>query len=502
MISRVEGRFNGLATPATRAVRPSRAPRVRPWSACRRQVGLALAACAAAVAGAAVLRLAYGPGYVGYDASWTLVWASQLTDGRLPTYEEHGAPTPHPLAIVIALPMTVFGDGGEAMVAVGFVSLAVLLAGLVALGAALSWWPAGVVAAAIVATRGSVIDATVFASIDVPFMACVVWAAALEARQPRRGLPVLGLLLAAGLLRPEAWLLSAAYVIWLAVAAPPARLLLAAALAGAGPIVWGLSDLAVTGDALHSFRHTQDLAGELERPTGMGSALSGLPDALRRAVGDLPLLAGLLGAAAGLAVAPRRVWLPSTVVAGSVLGWFVLGAAGLPLLTRYLLVAACMIAALAGIGAALPRMATGRKMGYAAAAGVVALLVASVPATIEDVAATGRSAAARERAHHDLRRLTDAPALQAAARRCGRIVAPDIRARPLLVLDLGVEWRQVTVDSGPPGLVVTYASHEAAHVFRFRGQRQVRQRIPTDAVVVARNRSWLAYAVCAGPETG
>jgi hypothetical protein len=465
-------------------------------------LGWPLAAGAAAVAAGAVLRLAYGPGYLGYDASWTLVWASQLADAGLPSYEEPGAPTPHPLAIAMALPLAVLGDGGEAMVAVGFVAFAALLAGLVVLGARLAWWPGGVVAAAIVATRGVVVDATVFASIDVPFMACVVWAAALEAGRPRRGLPVLVLLLAAGLLRPEAWLLSAAYVIWLARATSPARLALAGALAAAAPTIWLLSDLAVTGDALHSLRHTQDLAGELQRPTGLGSALSGLPDALRQALGDLPLLAGLSGAAAGLAVAPRRAWLPSTIVAASTIGWFVLGVALLPLLTRYLLVAACMIAALAGLGAALPRIATGRRIASAVAAGVLAALVASVPATIDDVAAARRSAAARERVHHDLRELADAPALRAAVRRCPRIVVPDIRARPLLVLDLGVDWHRVAVDARPPGLVLTYASREAAHVFRFRGQRHVRRRLPNEAVVIARNRSWLAYGDCAATETG
>ena len=49
--------------------------------------------------------------------------------------------------------------------------------------------------------------------IDVPFLALVVWAAALEAERPRRGGAVFALLAAAGLLRPEAWLLSGAYAL-------------------------------------------------------------------------------------------------------------------------------------------------------------------------------------------------------------------------------------------------------------------------------------------------
>ena len=41
-----------------------------------------------------------------------------------------------------------------------------------------------------------------------------MWAIALEVERPRRGLPVLGLLAAAGLLRPDAWVLSGAYWLW------------------------------------------------------------------------------------------------------------------------------------------------------------------------------------------------------------------------------------------------------------------------------------------------
>ena len=49
------------------------------------------------------------------------------------------------------------------------------------------------------------------ANIDVPFLALVLAAAAMEARRPRRGWPVLAALAVAGLLRPEAWLLGLAY---------------------------------------------------------------------------------------------------------------------------------------------------------------------------------------------------------------------------------------------------------------------------------------------------
>src|SRR5436190_926550 len=81
--------------------------------------------------------------------------------------------------------------------------------------------------------------------VDLPTAAFVVWAAVLEARQPKRGAPVLILLTLAGLLRPEAWLYAGAYWVWLGA---PLRLI---GLAAAGPLIWLASDLAITGDALH-----------------------------------------------------------------------------------------------------------------------------------------------------------------------------------------------------------------------------------------------------------
>ncbi len=50
--------------------------------------------------------------------------------------------------------------------------------------------------------------------IDIPYLALVVWAIALEAQQPRRGTAVFALLALAGLLRPEAWLLAGLYFLW------------------------------------------------------------------------------------------------------------------------------------------------------------------------------------------------------------------------------------------------------------------------------------------------
>ena len=96
-----------------------------------------------------------------------------------------------------------------------------LRAGLVALAwgsfrvgeACFGLWP-GLAAAAFVASSFAFLLYAARAYVDVPFLALVLWAAALEARAPRRGVPVMAVLAVAGLLRPEAWVLAGAYWLW------------------------------------------------------------------------------------------------------------------------------------------------------------------------------------------------------------------------------------------------------------------------------------------------
>ena len=72
----------------------------------------------------------------------------------------------------------------------------------------------GLAAAALLCTRFDFPFLAARAYIDIPYLAFVVWAAALEAERPRRGTVVFVLLACAGLMRPEAWLLSGLYWLW------------------------------------------------------------------------------------------------------------------------------------------------------------------------------------------------------------------------------------------------------------------------------------------------
>ena len=50
--------------------------------------------------------------------------------------------------------------------------------------------------------------------LDISYIALIVWAVVLEVERPRRGTVVFLTLAAAGLLRPDAWVLSGAYWLW------------------------------------------------------------------------------------------------------------------------------------------------------------------------------------------------------------------------------------------------------------------------------------------------
>src|SRR5918997_1844371 len=135
---------------------------------------------AGVLVGAAALRLLAGPGLVNYDTLYALVWGRQLAHGDIPDLEVAIAPTPHPLLNLAAT----------------------LLAPLS------SWQVDGL-------DGVPVLDFGARTYVDIPFLVLVLGALLVETRRPRAGAPVLGLLAVAGLLRPEAWLFSAAYLLWL-----------------------------------------------------------------------------------------------------------------------------------------------------------------------------------------------------------------------------------------------------------------------------------------------
>jgi hypothetical protein len=173
---------------------------------------------AAWVAGVtAALLLVFPYGFPNYDTIYALVWGRELAHLESPDYGAALPPTPHPLTDLIGLVSTPLGDGAITVtMIVAYLSLALIGFFVYRLGTI--WFDRwiGAVAAAIVLTRAPFLSNGLRAYIDLPFIALCLGALLIEAKKPKAGWPVLLLLALAGLLRPEAWGFSIAYLVYLA----------------------------------------------------------------------------------------------------------------------------------------------------------------------------------------------------------------------------------------------------------------------------------------------
>lgn len=454
------------------------------------------------VVASAALAAAYGPGYAGYDAAWALVWGGDLAGGNLPSYGASFAPTPHPLIVLVSVPLSLFPDGGErAAVLMSFMSLALLGVASFSLGDAIIGRIGGIAAAVFVLTRGDLGRAAAYASVDVPFLALVVAAVAFEVRRPKHGTGALSLLAVAGLMRPEAWGIALAEAAWCATAAPrrPARTVRLFAGALAAPVLWALTDLLITGDPLHSLNGTRELAAELDRPRGLGTAWHAVGDAVPELIGGWMAAAGLAGAVALAWRHGPRVVPPVAAAVLALITFLAIGLADLPVLFRYLFVPSVMLCVLAGAGAAMT-MSERDWPGRLAGAVVMICALAAVPGTVNALNSGYTFTHVREPVYQDLRDLAGSPAFLRAARRCGRVLVPDFRTRPVLLLEIGGRPERLEVGNlpdGEAGLLLTYGSQEAADTFSLGSRGGVRRQArPVGARDVATNASWKALAVC------
>ncbi|HET9185359.1 MAG TPA: hypothetical protein VFN82_04375, partial [Solirubrobacterales bacterium] len=164
------------------------------------------------------LLLVFPVGFPNYDTIYALVWGRELAHGRSPDYGAALPPTPHPLADLLGLVTTPIGDGAITVtMIVAYLSLGLIGYLVYRLGSL--WFDRwiGAVAAAIVLTRAPFLSNGLRAYVDLPYIALCLGALAIETRRPRSGWPVLTLLALAGLLRPEAWAFSIAYLIYLSL---------------------------------------------------------------------------------------------------------------------------------------------------------------------------------------------------------------------------------------------------------------------------------------------
>ena len=472
-----------------------------------RREGLAFAALTAL----AVLVWALVPTYPSYDGYYHLVWGRELLDGHKPTFEAYQAPTEHPLYLALATALAgIFGGGADrALVLAATLSLVALVWAVFRLGRAVfGTWP-GAVAALLTGSSFALLLCAGRAYVDVPFLAVVLWAGALEAERPRRGITVMALLAVAGLLRPEAWLLAGAYWLWIAWEPDPLTgrrslhpaLLVLAAVA---PVGWARTDWWATGDPLFSLHATSDLADELRRERGVanvpGAFVTFLADALRPPV----VLAALGGLALSLwRRAGNAVHVPLALLGAGTLAFALTGVANLPILPRYLTVPAVALTVYAGYAIAgwvtLPAADRVRRP-WAVAVAALAVLGAGFVVTRLSVVGrlTGELRFIRG-THDDLQAILADPAV-ARARACGPVTLPNYRLVPDTRWILDAPRGQVGARSAlrrPYGVALFFTDVKMLRRFGFAQGSSTLTNVPDPGFApVARNGRYVAYVRC------
>ena len=477
-----------------------------------------LTAAFAITAGAILLRLIYGVAFANYDTLYALTWGGQLAQGETPAYGVPIAPTPHPLleiAGVILRPLSPHLEI-ELVVALGFLALAACGWVVYELGARWFGRAAGALAALIFLTRVPVLSDGVRAYLDIPYLTFVLGALLLVSRRPRAGAPALALLALAGLLRPEAWVFSGLYWLYLmgllparlrALLAPgePLRdrgaLIRLTLLAAAGPLLWLGSDLAITGNPLWSLTNTRHTAAALGRKTGIGN----VPLYIPKRIGEVLQAAGLAGAATGGVLS--LLWLRGRALPGALAGvtavaiFAAFAIIGLPINTRYAFLAAAFLCIFCGAGAfgwlALPAGDRRRRVWLVLGGLIVVALLASAPSQYRTAERELDKLANQERIEGDLEALVGSRAINL---RCGPAGVPNHAPIPLLALYLRTSPARIrSAESGhiDRGVYADPASLEVEREYILDNHDPHEAvTVPPGFTAAGANRSWLIFKHC------
>ncbi len=480
------------------------------------------ATAGAIVIGAVLLRLISGVGFANYDTLYALAWGGQLSRGETPAYNVPIAPTPHPLLELLGLVLAPLGPHAVVNVAVAlaFLALSACAWAIYSLGADWFGRAAGALAALIFITRVPVLSYGVRAYVDLPYLLLVLCALLVESRHRRAGAPVLALLALAGLLRPEAWAFSGLYWLYLMGFMPRflrerlagrgveewprrtrgqiARLTL---LAAAAPLVWLLSDLAVTGQPFWSLTHTRNTASTLERVSGFAN----VPEYIPRRIGEILRPAVLLAAALGGVLS--LLWLRGRALPGAIAGvlavivFAAFASLGLPINTRYAFLAAAILCIFAGAGVfGWTRLAPGdpRRRWWMAAGALLAIaLLAYAPSDYRSAQRELNKLARQQSIEGDLLALVDDHAINL---RCGPVAVPNHAPIPLLALYLKTSPKEVVslqVGHIAHGIYVDPASAEVEDDYVLDPRDPHEQvSVPPGFSEYDANRSWLLFRRC------
>ncbi len=400
------------------------------------------------------------PTYPTYDSFYALLWGRNLLHLHLPDFQVYRGPTEHPLAIAFGAFCSLFGQGGARLMVFGSIaSFVALVAGVYRL-ARLCFGPVvGMFAALLMLSRFYDENLAAQGYLDLSYVALIVWAVALEVQRPRRGTTVFLVLAAAGLLRPDAWVLSGVYWLWCAwprgtgqppheqsphgqprevsPGEPPAidnrRRLLYLGLALIAPLVWVCVDTVVTGNPLYSLQSTAGLAEELGRSQGLSGVVASVWTYGVR-IDKLPVILGIvLGVPLAVWLAPRRVLTPLVALVVLVGVFVAEGAVGASVIDRYLMGAASVgliFCAVAIGGWSMLERGSKLRRAWMVAAAALVLYGAYAAATTLSLSSLRTTLAYHEEFHEGLASALSNPAVKAELKRCPLLSLPDNKLIP------------------------------------------------------------------------
>lgn len=389
--------------------------------------------------GALVGYFAY-PTYPTYDSFYALLWGRDLLHLHLPDFRVYRGPTEHPLAIAFGMVCSIFGQGGARLMVLGSIaSFVAVVAGMYRLGRLCFGPVVGLFAALLVLSRFFIENLAAQGYLDISYVALIVWAIVFEVQRPRRGTLVFVLLAAAGLLRPDAWVLSGAYWLWCVwprrgeASIGNRRRLSYLALVLIGPAIWLALDGVVTGDPLYSLHATAGLAQELERTQGVSSVMASVWTFGVR-IDKLPVILGVLvGLPIAVWLAPRRVLTPLAALALLIVVFVAEGAGGASVIDRYLMGAAIVMLLFCAVsigGWAMLRPKTALRRVWLLGATALVLYGGVAAATTLSLSSLRTTLAYHEDFHEGLATALSNRRVRAALERCSLVSLPDNKLIP------------------------------------------------------------------------
>jgi hypothetical protein len=416
------------------------------------------------------------PTYPTYDSFYALLWGRDLLHLHTPDFRVYRGPTEHPLAIAFGAFCSIFGQGGARLMVFGSIaSFVALVAGVYRLGRLCFGPVVGALAGLLVLSRFFVENLAAQGYLDIFYVALVVWATALEIERPRRGPAVFVLLAAAGLLRPDAWLLSGIYWLWCARTADNQTRLRYLALAAISPVLWLGVDVVVTGNPLYSLHSTSGLAAELGRTQGFSEVLSSTWSYAVR-IDKLPVVLGsIAGALIAIWLTPRRVLVPLVVLASLLFVFIAEGAAGASVVDRYMIGASVVMlvfCALAIGGWSMLERGTALRHVWITGAALLVLYGGVSAARTLSLSSLRTTLAYHEDFHEGLATALHSPAVKAQLRRCPLLSLPNNKLIP--------DARWILGSTGQRDIVArSQASADAS-----KGANQLKDRIQRGSVAV------------------